>query len=132
MTEQFLIVDDAEAVHVGVQQALLDEGVSEEAIASAKDGKRGLELFARLQPDLVFMDLNMPRLDGKEATLRILRKHPDTKVVIITGRRPGDEMVQAVRSAGAFEVLHKPVRNDEVQRVLQLYEEEQRGAGRIR
>lgn len=74
MSEQFLIVDDAEAVHVGIEQALLDAGVSEDAIASAKDGKRGLELFSRLQPDLVFMDLNMSRLDGREATVGILRK----------------------------------------------------------
>jgi NAD(P)-dependent dehydrogenase (short-subunit alcohol dehydrogenase family) len=40
------------------------------------------------------MDLNMPELDGREATLRILKKDPSANVVIITGRRPNDEMVQ--------------------------------------
>lgn len=126
MSEQFLIVDDAEAVHVGIEQALLDAGVSEDAIASAKDGKRGLELFSRLQPDLVFMDLNMSRLDGREATVGILRKQPSTKIVIITGRRPGDERVQDVRSAGAFEVLHKPVCSRDVGALLREVRGEQR------
>lgn len=131
MSRHVLVVDDAEPVRMAVRNALIQEGVSEGRITECEDGQRALELFARIQPDIVFMDINMPRMDGREATELILAKRPETHVVVITGRRPDDELVQNMLSMGAFDVLHKPVRHQDVKHVLRAMEEERRGAGRI-
>lgn len=78
-------------------------------VVHAVDGVEALEVVARDAPDVVLMDLAMPRLDGWEATTRI-KSNPRTKhvvVVVITGFATRDELARA-RAAGADEVCVKP------------------------
>ena len=70
-----------------------------EVVGVAADGQEAVELAA-LTPDIVLMDIQMPRLDGIEATRIIRRQLPGTKVVVMTAL-PGNDHVEAALEAGA-------------------------------
>src|SRR3954447_16649534 len=102
---KFLIVDDdqgiVEAVTIGLQFQWQDAEVN-----SARDGEQGLHMFADVVPDVVLLDVNMPRLNGFEVVQRI-REVSDVPVIMLTAR--GDEMSK-VRGLelGADDYLVKP------------------------
>ena len=75
-------------------------------VARAADGAEAANVSAALRPDVVVMDVNMPRLDGFEATERIVRLVPDVRVVIVSGAAH-DEYVPRARAAGAVVYLPK-------------------------
>lgn len=102
-----VIADDSATVRAVVRRILRAGGM--EVVGEAEDGVRALELVRTEDPDLVLLDLDMPRLDGAESTRRILEAgwRP---VVILTARADPREFIQAARAleAGALEVLPKP------------------------
>ncbi|HEY4009331.1 MAG TPA: response regulator transcription factor, partial [Acidobacteriaceae bacterium] len=65
-----------------------------------EDGADSLSAYAEHRPDLVLMDVRMPRMDGLTATRRLLREHPEAKVIILTDYNE-DELRSAAREAGA-------------------------------
>lgn len=80
---QVLIVDDQEPFRSAVRMVVeLTDGF--EVAGEAASGEQGLELAARLRPDLVLMDINMPGIDGLETTRLLLRDLPETNVVIFS------------------------------------------------
>jgi DNA-binding NarL/FixJ family response regulator len=94
-----LVVDDqllyAEAISVLLR---LQDGI--EVVGIAGDGREAIAQVAELQPDLVLMDIEMPRLDGISATRWIRRRMPKTRVVVMTALT-GDEYAQRALKAGA-------------------------------
>ena len=96
---RILIVDDQEAVRHGLRSLLPSR--SDWAICGeAADGIEAVEKTKSLQPDIVLMDISMPRMDGLEATRNILKEFPQCKVVIITQNDPSVARSQAA-SVGA-------------------------------
>src|SRR5581483_10734383 len=78
-----LIADDQRVVREGLTMVLgLMPGV--EIVGSARDGEEAITLVGQLQPDVVLMDLRMPRCDGVEATRRLTQSGTTTKVVVLT------------------------------------------------
>ncbi len=78
-----LIADDQRVVREGLTMVLgLMPGV--EIVGSARDGEEAITLVEQLQPDVVLMDLRMPRCDGVEATRRLAQSGTATKVVVLT------------------------------------------------
>ena len=71
-----------------------------QVVGFAQDGVEAVDLARRLHPDIVLMDLQMPRLNGVEATRRIHRLFPEMKVVAMSGAAP-DDMVDLAYEAGA-------------------------------
>lgn len=128
----YLVVDDAATIRTTLQSYLEDQGATPEQIHLAAGGKEGLELFRDLHPDVVFMDIAMPGLDGEKATEAILEEDPAAKIVVITGRSRQDERSQHLLSIGAFDFLEKPIRRSDVERVLQEIHAENGHGGRIR
>src|ERR1700722_2357479 len=80
---QVLIVDDHAAVRDGIR-SLLSSRPDWTICGEAADGIEAVEKTKSLQPDIVLMDISMPRMDGLEATRTILKEFPQCKVVIIT------------------------------------------------
>jgi two-component system chemotaxis response regulator CheB len=80
-----------------------------EVVAEAKDGVEAVELTQALRPDVVTMDVRMPRMDGLAATKEIMTTAP-TPIVIVTGSVGGHDSEVAIHAlrAGAVHVLHKP------------------------
>jgi NarL family two-component system response regulator YdfI len=102
---RLLIVDDHTVVRQGL--SLLFGTVDDiEVVGTAADGVVALSQIDALTPDVVLMDIGMPRLDGIEATRRIVTADPDARVVILTGDTDQAKIRQAVE-AGALGCLLK-------------------------
>ncbi|MFG1612902.1 response regulator [Nonomuraea wenchangensis] len=100
-----LIADDEVLVRTGLRMILgTQPGI--EVVAEAADGEEALRLTARHDPDVVLMDIHMPRLDGVAATERILAARPDRRVVMLT-TFDLDEYVYRSLRAGACGFLLK-------------------------
>ena len=78
-----LIVDDSAAVRDGLT-SILETGGEIEVVGTAADGAEAIEAVARLAPDVVLMDAQMPVLDGVEATRTIKASTPDTKILFLS------------------------------------------------
>ncbi|MGA9101560.1 response regulator [Aeromicrobium sp.] len=100
-----LIVDD-QAPFRDVARLVVDMTDGFEVIGEAVDGTSGVAAAAELHPTLVLMDLNMPDIDGFEATRRIREASADTRVLMLSTHDPADFRDQAIE-AGAFDFMSK-------------------------
>jgi len=82
MTTVF-VADDQALVRVGLRK-ILESEPDTSVVGEAADGEEAVDAVRRLRPDVVLMDIRMPVLDGIEATRRIVRERPDTRVLILT------------------------------------------------
>lgn len=107
-----LICDDQEVVRKGLNIILTDaEGL--EVVGLAEDGEDGLQKALTLEPDVVLMDLKMPKLNGIHATRRIVAARPGTKIIILTTFDGDDWLFDAIR-AGAAGYLLKDAEGSEI------------------
>jgi DNA-binding NarL/FixJ family response regulator len=88
-----------------------------EVVGTAADGEEALALAAELRPDVILMDLRMPRLDGVEATRRLRERDPQVKVVVLTTYADDRSVIDALR-AGALGYLTKDAGAAEIQQAL--------------
>ena len=100
-----LLVDDS-AEFAESARAVLAADARIEVVGVAADGAEALDLAEQLRPDLVLMDIEMPRVNGVDATRAIRDRCPDSQVVMLTGRRERDDEVGS-GEAGAVGFLHK-------------------------
>jgi DNA-binding NarL/FixJ family response regulator len=112
-----LIADDQRVVREGLVMVLgLLDGV--EVVGAASDGAEAVSLVSELHPDVVLMDLRMPRCDGVEATRQLRQKEPATKVVVLTTYADDRSVLDALR-AGARGYLTKDAGGAEIRQALQ-------------
>src|SRR5438874_10997810 len=100
-----ILVDNHPIVRSGIR-AELEKLRSVEVVGEASDGREGLELVKAQQPDVVFMDISMPGLNGLEATLRLSKEFPRVKVIILS-RHDNEEYFWHALKAGASGYLLK-------------------------
>jgi len=111
-----VVADDQTVVREGIVMLLgLLPGV--EVVGAAGDGDEAVALVAELAPDVVLMDLRMPRCDGVEATRRIRTDHPGTQVVVLTTYADDESLFPALR-AGARGYLTKDAGGEEIVRAV--------------
>ncbi|TXS06711.1 DNA-binding response regulator [Streptomyces sp. col6] len=117
MTARVVVADDQAVVREGIVMLLgLLPGI--EVVGSAKDGEEAVAQVAEHAPDVVLMDLRMPRCDGVEATRRIRAEFPGTQVVVLTTFADDESLFPALR-AGARGYLTKDAGGDEIVRAVQ-------------
>jgi DNA-binding NarL/FixJ family response regulator len=111
-----VVADDQRVVREGLVISLsVLPGV--EVVGAAADGEQAVALVSRHRPQVVLMDLRMPRVDGAEATRRILAAHPATAVVVLTTYADDDSILAALR-AGALGYLTKDAGREQIARAL--------------
>ena len=116
MPIRVLIAEDHSVVRQGLRMFLgADSEI--EVVGEARDGVEALQLARRLQPDVVLMDLLMPKMDGIAATASIRRELPQTEVVALTSVLEDASIVEAVR-AGAIGYLLKDTEAHELRRAI--------------
>jgi DNA-binding NarL/FixJ family response regulator len=111
-----LAADDQRVVREGLAM-LLGLLPDVEVVGTAADGEQVLAVVAELKPDVILMDLRMPRMDGVEATRRLRESHPGVKVVVLTTYADDRSVIDALR-AGALGYLTKDAGADEIQQAL--------------
>jgi DNA-binding NarL/FixJ family response regulator len=111
-----VLADDQRVVREGLAMVLgLMPDV--EVLGSASDGEEAIALVQRLAPQVVLMDLRMPRMDGVQATKRIGERQPQTKVVVLTTYADDHTVIQALR-AGACGFLTKDATSQQIRDAL--------------
>lgn len=117
MTIRILIAEDQRIVREGLIALLEDEAVIE-LVGEATNGQQAIALFAELRPDVVLMDLQMPVLDGAEATRQIRVRFPDARILVLTTYATDEFIFKALR-AGAQGYLLKDASADELLGAIQ-------------
>ncbi|MEU7015139.1 response regulator transcription factor [Streptomyces sp. NPDC046385] len=112
MSVRVLLVDDEELLRLAFTMILRAEP-DMEPVGEAADGETAVELARRLRPDVVLMDVRMPGTDGIEATRRVLREVPGTRVLVLTTFDLDEYAFEALR-AGASGFLLKNSRPEEL------------------
>ena len=107
---KILIVDDEESILESLSGILQDEGYQ---TITARNGIEALDISGREFPDVTFLDIWMPDMDGLEVLRRLKAQDPDRVIVMISGHGTIASAVKAVKS-GAFDFIEKPLSMDEI------------------
>jgi DNA-binding NarL/FixJ family response regulator len=113
-----LIADDQALVRVGLRK-ILESEPEIVVVGEAADGEDAVAAVSRLRPDLVLMDIRMPVLDGIEATRRITRAHPATRVLMLTTFGLDSYVYEALR-AGASGFMLKDAPPEEIAAAVRI------------
>jgi two-component system, NarL family, nitrate/nitrite response regulator NarL len=113
MTVRILIVDDSPLMREGVAAAL-KRRPRLEVVGCAEDGVQGLELAKRLEPDVILLDMNMPRLDGLGVLERIRTEMPQVRALVFTVAADEETLLNAI-AAGAAGYLTKHTTVEELE-----------------
>jgi len=115
---KIIIVDDHLLFREGMKLLIEDEGMGK-VIAEADNGEIFLELLDRYEPDLVLMDIEMPIMNGLEATIKAKIKRPDIKILIITMLSENENYTDLI-NAGAMGFVLKTSNKEELDRAIKM------------
>lgn len=113
----FMIADDDKLVRDRILSAIPCEELELHLCGTAENGVDALELFDRMRPQIVIMDINMPLINGIDVAKKIIEEDPDVSIIVITGYGTVDFAREAIRE-GFADFLLKPVDAEELIRVL--------------
>jgi DNA-binding NarL/FixJ family response regulator len=114
-----LIVDDQE-IFVASVRALLDADDKVEVVGSAWNGAEALTLTAELLPDVVLMDIDMPVMDGVEATRQILARFSAIHVLIVSGLHEPDRIEAALHAGASAHLAKNRIKEELVETILSI------------
>lgn len=111
---KILIVDDSHVIRRGIERTIRDK---EYEIRTARDGIEALRIFSDFQPQVVTMDLTMPKMDGISCVDAIMLKDPEARVLVITAMADKGTIVEVLKR-GAQSFLLKPFTPEHLLREL--------------
>ncbi len=121
LSKRILIVDDAAIIRRILKAMFAKNGFT--VAGEAEDGKKGIELYSELKPDLVTMDITMPNVDGISAVKEILGNDPDAKIIMVSSVGQENVIREAI-GLGALDFIVKPLKEEQiisaVKRVLEM------------
>lgn len=118
MAYKIVLIDDEDVVRKGMKDLIPWQELELEMVGDADDGEKGLELIEKILPHIVFLDINMPKMDGIRLTKIIRERHPEIKIVLITGYDEFSYAREALR-LGVEDYILKPITKQEVIELLE-------------
>jgi len=115
MSRRVLVADDARFMRQLIRDIIEAEGF--DVVGEAEDGRAVVEAFSKLQPDVVTMDVVMPKCSGIEAVKEILALDPGAKIVMVSALGQ-EQLVTEALEAGALDYVVKPFKPDAVLETL--------------
>ena len=112
---KYLIVDDS--VFARKSLAKMVESFGGHVVGEAGDGCTAITEYARTRPDIVLMDITMPQMEGIEAVERIVRQHPDARIVMVSSVGYQENILAALQK-GAKHFVQKPVKPEVLYEIL--------------
>jgi len=119
-----VIVDDHPMVAEGIQ-SILESYDDIDVVGTLSNGQEVIDRLDALRPDVILMDLNMPRLGGLSATEIVLERRPDTRIVVLT-MHDSPEYISSALSHGAMGYLLKDVPTEEIKQAIDMVMQGQR------
>lgn len=114
---KIVLIDDEDIVREGMRDLIPWAELGLEMAGDAQDGEEGLKLIDEQLPHIVFLDINMPKVDGIKVAQKVLEKYPSMKIVLITGYEEFSYAREALR-LGVEDYILKPVTKQEVIELL--------------
>lgn len=117
---RLLIADDHEIIHKGIGDMLGSQG-NLEIVGSAFNGEEACEKALSLQPDVIFMDISMPLMNGIDATKKIMSANPGMKIIALTQHEENEYVLQILKAGGKGYMLKNSRKEDfvnAIQRVM--------------
>jgi len=115
-----LIVDDHTIVRKGIR-ALLAEIEGMEVVGEADNGQEAIAQADTLHPDVILMDLAMPKMDGIEATRQIKTRQPESRILVMTSFAADDKVFPAIKAGALGYLLKESAPEDLVQAIRQIH-----------
>ena len=112
---RLLIVDDSRIICHAIEQYL--QGFDVEVVGYAMDGRQALEMFAAQRPDVVTLDITMPKMDGL-TVLEEMRKRDSLVRILVVTALSDEETAQRARALGAHGFLNKPFTSEKLQQAF--------------
>lgn len=112
---RYLVVDDSVFARKNLTKMI--EAFGGQVAGEAGDGCTAITEYARVLPDIVLMDITMPQMEGIEAADRIVRQHPDARVVMVSSVGYQENIVAALQK-GARHFVQKPVKPEVLYEVI--------------
>jgi DNA-binding NarL/FixJ family response regulator len=116
--KRVILCDDHEIVREAIKSRMIGND-SLEIVGEAEDGREVVDRVTELEPDVVIMDVELPKRDGIEATRAVLRARPQTRVIIFTGHAQPDLLALALR-AGASGYVLKSAPAEDIARAVKV------------
>jgi len=120
MSNRLLIVDDAMIMRLRIREIATQAGW--EVVGEAADGNQAIEMFRRLKPDLVTMDIVMPCMDGVDELQAIREAAPNARVCMVSALNQREKLAECIR-LGAIDFVVKPF---EKSQLISLFEKQGR------
>ena len=116
MSRGVLVVDDAAFMRMMIKDVLVKNEY--EVLGEAENGKKAVEKYEELKPELVIMDITMPDMDGIEAVKRIKAIDPSAKIIMCSAMGQQAMVIEAIQ-AGAKDFIVKPFKPDRIIEAVQ-------------
>ena len=113
-----LVVDDSKVMRAMVMKNLRETKLADFEFIEAQDGKDGLEKFGPANPDILFVDWNMPQMTGIELVREIRSVNDDVPIVMVTSEKAMGKVMEAIDEAGADAYVCKPFTPAEFERKI--------------
>jgi len=118
---EVMIADDTESVRFTLKDMV--EAGKHKVVAEAVDGIDTIEKFNSVKPDVLLLDVAMPKKDGMETLIEIIKHNPNAKVIMITAH-DDMELIENCSQAGALAYITKPFNTDEILQAISYAFEE--------
>ncbi len=117
---KILVVDDSSFSRKMIIRAIPPNIKENSEIVEAENGKEAVEKYEELKPDIVFLDLTMPVMDGFEALYHIRSKHPDANVIVVSADVQ-QQAVKEVMELGAKAFIKKPISPEKMKEIFEKF-----------